>query len=113
VALDAEDQARLSRIESDLASADPALATCFRSWRPSARQRPTPPGWSVAPGWMMGVFLVGFAGWVVPPALSIVVAVGLVACWLWDRRAGRLRPPQRPGTGGNRRRRSSGRRRRS
>jgi hypothetical protein len=110
VALDAEDQARLSRIESDLASADPALATRFRTWRPSAQQRPTPPGWSVAPGGMMGVFLVGFAGWVISPALGAVVAAGIGTCWLWYRWAGRLRPPQRPGTGGNRRRRSSGRR---
>jgi Protein of unknown function (DUF3040) len=105
VALDAEDQARLSRIESDLASADPALATRLRSWRPSAQQRATPPGWSVAPGWMLAVFLVGFTGWVLSPVVGALVVVGLAACLLWKRVPGAVRAPRRGVTrrGGQRR----------
>jgi len=38
VALDADDQARLGRIESDLASADPDFARRVRAWRPAAER---------------------------------------------------------------------------
>ena len=78
MALDADDLARLGRIESDLASADPDFARRLRSWRPSAEQRALVPGWSVLPRWVLEVFLVGFAGWVLPVPVSVVV-VGLVA----------------------------------
>jgi hypothetical protein len=104
VALDADDLARLGRIESDLASADPDFARRFRSWRPSAGQEAALPGWSVPPRWVLEVFLVGFAAWVLPIAVSIVVVTGL-ACWrLWERAAARVRPA-RPGVAGGRRRR--------
>ena len=112
MALDAEEQARLSRIESDLASADPAFATRFRAWRPSAQRPGLVPGWSVMPRWVLEVFLVGFAGWVLPVALSGLVVAGIATCRLWHHAANRVRPPQRPGTGGNRWGRPPGRRRR-
>jgi hypothetical protein len=96
VALDADDLARLGRIESDLASADPDLARRLRSWRPAAGQEGTLPGWSVPPRWVLEVFVVGFVCWVLAPALGVLVVTG-IACWrLCERAAARVRPA-RPG----------------
>ena len=95
MALDADDLARLERIESDLASADPDFARRVRAWRPGAEQRAPVPGWSVLPRWVLEVFLVAFACWVFPAAVSAVV-VAVVVCWrLWTRAAARVRPPRR------------------
>ncbi|MDT7580501.1 MAG: hypothetical protein QOK35_1765 [Pseudonocardiales bacterium] len=111
MALVAEDQARLRRIESDLASTDPALARRFRSWRPPAHQPVTLPGWSAMPRWVMEVFLVGCAGWMLPPALCAVVVAGIAACRLWSHTADRPCPPQQRAAPGGGRRRPPGRRR--
>jgi hypothetical protein len=105
VALDADDLARLGRIESDLASADPDLARRLRSWRPSAGQDAALPGWSVPPRWVLEVFLVGFACWVLPPALSFIVVAGVASWRLWERAAARRRPASRGVTRGPGRRR--------
>ena len=105
MALDADDLARLGRIESDLASADPDFARRLRSWRPSAEQRALVPGWSVLPRWVLEVFLVAFACWVLPPAVSAVVVAVVAGCRLWGHVAGRVRPPQRSATRGGGRRR--------
>jgi hypothetical protein len=105
MALDADDLARLGRIESDLASTDPDFAKRLRSWRPSAEQRASVPGWSVLPRWVLEVFLVGFACWVLPPPVSAVV-VAVVVCWrLWTRAAARVGPPHRGASRGGGRRR--------
>ena len=95
MALDADDLARLERIESDLASTDPDFARRVRAWRPGAEQRAPVPGWSVLPRWVLEVFLVAFACWVFPAAMSAVV-VAVAVCWrLWTRAAARVRPPRR------------------
>ena len=75
MALDAEDLARLQRIESGLTNDDPALVRQFRSWRPSSGERPLLPGWSVVPRWVLLVFLVAFFGWVLSPGFGLLVAV--------------------------------------
>ena len=105
MALDADDLARLGRIESDLASADPDFARRLRSWRPSAEQRALVPGWSVLPRWVLEVFLVGFACWVLPVSVSVVVVALVAGFRLWGHVAGRARPRQRDVTrrGGRRR----------
>ena len=102
MALDAEDQARLQRIESDLISADPALARRFRSWQPSSRQRPLLPGWSSLPGWATAVFLVAFTGWVLSPVLGVVAVIGVAFCWLWQRVKVPVPPPRRGARRGGR-----------
>ena len=100
MALDADDLARLGRIESDLASADPDFARRLRSWRPSAEQRALVPGWSLLPRWVLEVFLVGFAGWVLPVSVSVVVVALVAGFRLWGHVAGRVGPPQRNATRG-------------
>ena len=105
MALDADDQARLGRIESDLASADPDFARRVRAWRPAAEQRAPMPGWSALPRWTVEVFLIGFACWVLPTAVSAVVVVAVAGYRLWEHVAGRIRPPQRDVTRGGGRRR--------
>ena len=102
MALNAEDQARLQRIESSLACTDPALARRFRSWRPPSGQRPTLPGWSAVPGWAMAVFLVGFTWWVLSPVVGVLVVIGFAAFWVHQRAAARARPARRNGTRGTR-----------
>ena len=55
------------------------------------------PGWSEAPVWVAIVFLIGFATWMVAPAMGAAIAVA-VGCWAarsWARkkeaqRGGRL-----------------------
>jgi hypothetical protein len=79
VALDPGELARLTRIEMELAGADPTLADRFRRWEPSSGPG-LRPGWSAAPMWMVLVFLVAFASWVVAPAVGVAVAV-VAGCW--------------------------------
>ena len=102
MALDAQDQARLQRIESALVSADPALARRFRSWQPSSRQRPLLPGWSSVPSWAAAVFVVAFAGWVLSPVLGVVVVIGIAASCLWQRVKVPVPPPRRGARRGGR-----------
>jgi Protein of unknown function (DUF3040) len=90
VALDPGDRARLTRIESELADADPDLAKRLRGWRASADPAAVQPGWSVAPPWMIVVFLVAFGSWVVTPAIGGVIAV-TAGCWVLRRRTRHLR----------------------
>jgi hypothetical protein len=90
VALDAGDRDRLRRIEAKLAEADPALVGLFQRWRPASGPRPIWPGWSVLPGWMLMVFVVGFVTWVAGPALGGAVAA--ISCsWAGLRRTRHLR----------------------
>lgn len=105
MALDADDLARLERIESDLASTDPDFARRVRAWRPGAEQRAPTPGWSVLPRWVLEVFLVAFACWVLPVPVSVVVVAVVAGFRLWGHVAGRVRPPQRNATRGGGRRR--------
>jgi hypothetical protein len=79
VALDPGERDRLTRIETELTDADPTLAERFRRWEPSTGPE-LRPGWSAAPTWMILVFLVAFASWVVAPAIGVVVAV-VAGCW--------------------------------
>jgi len=95
MALDAEDQARLRRIESDLASGDPAFASRLRSWRPSSRRWALPSGWSEVPGWALAVFLVAFAGWVLSPGVGALIVMAVAGARLWTQAVARVRPPRR------------------
>ena len=101
MALDAEDRARLQRIESGLTNDDPALVRQFRSWRPSSGERPLSPGWSVVPRWVLLVFLVAFCGWVLSPGIGVLVALVAGARLLLVRAARRPAAP-RGGPGGGR-----------
>lgn len=94
MSLDAGDQARLMRIEAELAAADPALARRFRRWKSSGGHEVVGPGWSAVPGWALMVFLVGFTTWMVAPAVGSAVAV--VACCAAARRWAR-KQEARPG----------------
>lgn len=94
MALDAGDRARLQGIESRLADDDPALARRFRSWRPSADERPLLPGWSVVPRWALLVLLLAFGAWTVSPMLAVLVVViggarPAIARWVRARRSRR------------------------
>jgi hypothetical protein len=78
----------LRRIEAALEIADPALAVRVRRWRPSSEHEPIGPGWSEPPAWVLMVFLVGFATWMVAPAVGVAIAVA-GCCWgvrRWTRR---------------------------
>jgi len=90
VALDPGERARLTRIETELTDADPTLAERFRRWEPATGPE-LRPDWSVAPTWMMLVFLVAFASWVVAPAVGALVAV-VSGCWALRRTHGSRRP---------------------
>lgn len=79
MSLDARDRARLRRIEAELEATDRVLARQFRRWRPSSGPAPAGPGWSVAPRWMLVVFLVGFTSWIAGPAVGVAVTV--LTCW--------------------------------
>jgi hypothetical protein len=80
VALDPGDRGRLRRIETELADADPALVERFRRWKGQTGPAAVWPGWSVAPPWMLMVFLVGCTA-LVAPALGGAVAF-VAGCWV-------------------------------
>lgn len=101
MALDAGDRARLQRIESGLTRDDPGLAQQFRSWRPPSGGRPLVPGWSVAPEWMLLVFVVATCTWAVSPVLGVLVALVAGVGRLLSRAGRRAGTPKRP-TGGGR-----------
>jgi len=95
VALDASDRARLRGIESGLTQDDPVLVKKFRSWRPPSGPRPLLPGWSVAPRWMLLVFLVAACTWIVSPVLGALV---IVVCGIGRLRARSARADAQRGT---------------
>jgi type IV secretory pathway TrbD component len=108
--LDARDAAQLERIERQMARDDPRLAEAFERWTDPAGMDPAgtdPAGTdlagtesgaagqetpTIAPPWVLAVFLVGLATWVAGSVPGLVVAVfGVwVVCWL-------RRPPRHPG----------------
>lgn len=75
MALGSRDRARLRQIENGLADTDPVLAETFRQWPGSGAGVGTPQGWSVAPVWMLVIFLVGAVTWVLSPVLGVMVAL--------------------------------------
>jgi len=100
MALDAEDLARLRRIESGLSRDDPALAQQFQAWEPSSGGRALLPGWSAVPTWVLFVFVVAFCTWMVSPVLGVLVVVLGGAGWLLARGKRRADSPGHAPGGG-------------
>jgi Protein of unknown function (DUF3040) len=102
MALDAEDLARLRRIESGLTRADPSLAQQFQAWQPSSDGRALLPGWSAIPPWVLFVFIVAFCTWMVSPVLGVLVVVAGGIARQWARGARPAAAPRRRDPGGGR-----------
>lgn len=100
MALDAEDRARLRRIESGLNRDDPGLVQQFRAWRPSSGRRPLLPGWSPVPGWALLAFLVAAFSWIVTPGLGVLVITVVGIGVAYRRAAHRIDAPHDRGPGG-------------
>ena len=81
MALDGVDRERLVRIENELAADDPRFAARLRRWEPTSPV----PGWSVAPSWVLLVFVVAFVTWVVASALGVALVVVGASLWLGRR----------------------------
>lgn len=101
--LDREDRARLTRIETELSAADPALAGTFHGFPPTgagadAQAAATASGWSALPAWVLVAFLVGFVAWVVGPAAGVVTLL-IGGGWVALRRSGRLGKRRHAGRG--------------
>ena len=107
MSLDAQDGARLRRIEFGLTRDDPSFVARIRSWRPEPG---VPPGWTTVPRWAALAFLVGLSTWMLTPVLGTIVLVLAGLGWLWQRAA--TRACRGPGDAGRGRGFESSRRRR-
>jgi Protein of unknown function (DUF3040) len=103
LALHGQDRARLRQIEARLALDDPTFVARLRAWRPPAGRQSAPDEYSTLRSWMVVVFLVGFATWVLAPPVGVLVGLSGALWMRWTACQRRVTPAGAAGGGPRRR----------